>query len=221
MSEIRLGTGHTVTDLRNEYEHAASCGLACREELAMLDKIEELAAEVEALRSQAGAVPDGWKIDVTAGDTIKVTMPDGGGCVLHVNDESPRVIPGQVLYELCVDLLAAPPSPATGEPDVAAFVECAWSVLMHDIDPEGDEEATVANIALLKDGFGKLLRRVKCKPAPAADERVRELEKLAKECSDYLDTNNLTSIGHGSILHSKLKDAALAARKADGNGGEG
>ena len=43
-------------------------------------------------------------------------------------------------------------------------------------------------------------------------DRVTSLEKenaemkaLLKEASDYLDTNNLTSVGHSSILHKKFK----------------
>lgn len=33
-----------------------------------------------------------------------------------------------------------------------------------------------------------------------------QMEELLIECNDYLNTNNLTSIGHGSILHQKIKD---------------
>jgi len=35
--------------------------------------------------------------------------------------------------------------------------------------------------------------------------RVEYLENILKEADDYLSTNNLTSIGHGSILHKKFK----------------
>ena len=38
------------------------------------------------------------------------------------------------------------------------------------------------------------------------DKRIVELKALCKEASDYLDTNNLTNIGHGSILHTKFKE---------------
>lgn len=34
---------------------------------------------------------------------------------------------------------------------------------------------------------------------------LRKLRALVKEASDYLDTNRLTNIAHGSILHQKLK----------------
>jgi len=34
-----------------------------------------------------------------------------------------------------------------------------------------------------------------------------ELLSLLKEASDYLDINNMTSIGHGSILHQKFREA--------------
>lgn len=41
-----------------------------------------------------------------------------------------------------------------------------------------------------------------------AAEREKFLELIA-ECDTYLDTNNLTQIGSGSILHQKMK-AAIA-----------
>jgi hypothetical protein len=37
---------------------------------------------------------------------------------------------------------------------------------------------------------------------------VEALRALCAEANKYLDTNNLTSIGHGSILHRKFSDAA-------------
>ena len=37
------------------------------------------------------------------------------------------------------------------------------------------------------------------------NEENAEMKALLKEASDYLDTNNLTSIGHDSILHKKFK----------------
>lgn len=40
-----------------------------------------------------------------------------------------------------------------------------------------------------------------------------KLRKLATECADYLDTNDMTSISHGSILHRKLLDAARQGDK--------
>lgn len=43
--------------------------------------------------------------------------------------------------------------------------------------------------------------------ATASAEEVQRLRGLLKEASDYLDTNNLTSIGSGSILHQRFKDA--------------
>lgn len=39
-------------------------------------------------------------------------------------------------------------------------------------------------------------------------ERVTSLRALLAECAEYLNTNNLTSIGHGSILHRKMIEAA-------------
>jgi len=40
-----------------------------------------------------------------------------------------------------------------------------------------------------------------------------KLRKLATECADYLDTNDMTSICHGSVLHRRLLDAALSQPK--------
>jgi hypothetical protein len=37
--------------------------------------------------------------------------------------------------------------------------------------------------------------------------RVVELEGLVSEIDTYLDTNNLTSIGNGSVLHILCKEA--------------
>ena len=33
----------------------------------------------------------------------------------------------------------------------------------------------------------------------------KKLKAILKEAGEYLDTNELTSIGHGSILHRKFK----------------
>lgn len=38
------------------------------------------------------------------------------------------------------------------------------------------------------------------------DLRIKQLESLLNEAIVYLDTNELTSIGSGSILHNKFKD---------------
>ena len=37
------------------------------------------------------------------------------------------------------------------------------------------------------------------------------LRELVAECAEYLNFNELTSIGHGSILHRKMIDAAMEA----------
>lgn len=42
---------------------------------------------------------------------------------------------------------------------------------------------------------------------------VERMRALLAECADYLNTNELTSIGHGSILHQKMIDAAMEAHK--------
>lgn len=38
-----------------------------------------------------------------------------------------------------------------------------------------------------------------------AKQRIAELEAHVKECSEYLDTNRFTNIGHESILHRNMK----------------
>ena len=38
-------------------------------------------------------------------------------------------------------------------------------------------------------------------------ERVGKLEALCKEADEYLNTNDMTNIGHGSILHKKFQEA--------------
>lgn len=38
-------------------------------------------------------------------------------------------------------------------------------------------------------------------------QQVNKLTALIKEADDYLNTNKLTNIGHGSILHQKMKSA--------------
>lgn len=42
---------------------------------------------------------------------------------------------------------------------------------------------------------------------------VEALRELAAECADYLDYNSMTNIASGSILHRKLRDAAIAAKE--------
>ena len=37
--------------------------------------------------------------------------------------------------------------------------------------------------------------------------RIEETENVLREANDYLNTNHLTNITHGSILHQKIKDA--------------
>jgi hypothetical protein len=41
---------------------------------------------------------------------------------------------------------------------------------------------------------------------------IEKLENLCKEADEYLSTNNLTSIGHGSILHNRLHTASTPER---------
>jgi hypothetical protein len=42
---------------------------------------------------------------------------------------------------------------------------------------------------------------------------IERLRALLAECAGYLNTNELTSIGHGSILHRKMIDAAMEVRQ--------
>ena len=39
------------------------------------------------------------------------------------------------------------------------------------------------------------------------EEEIKALKSLIKEASDYLDTNELTTICSSSILHQKFKEA--------------
>jgi hypothetical protein len=45
------------------------------------------------------------------------------------------------------------------------------------------------------------------------EQRSDELLALIAECDEYLNINNLTSIGHGSILHRKMKEAKAKAQE--------
>ena len=47
------------------------------------------------------------------------------------------------------------------------------------------------------------------KELAALQAECDRLRKLVTECADYLDTNDMTSIGHGSVLHRKLLDDAM------------
>lgn len=38
-------------------------------------------------------------------------------------------------------------------------------------------------------------------------DQVDKLKELCKEADEYLNTNDMTSIGHGSILHRKFQEA--------------
>ena len=40
------------------------------------------------------------------------------------------------------------------------------------------------------------------------EKELAEVKDLCKEASDYLDINKYTNIGHGSILHTKFKEAS-------------
>ena len=40
------------------------------------------------------------------------------------------------------------------------------------------------------------------------EDEIEKLKALISEASEYLDTNSMTSIGHGSVLHRKFKDVA-------------
>lgn len=40
-----------------------------------------------------------------------------------------------------------------------------------------------------------------------SQEKVKSLRSVIKEASDYLDTNKMTNIMHGSVLHQQFKDA--------------
>ena len=55
-------------------------------------------------------------------------------------------------------------------------------------------------------------RREKLEPLSVEDtitlvEGIRNIKSVLAEADQYLDTNHLTSIGHGSILHQRFKEA--------------
>ena len=39
-------------------------------------------------------------------------------------------------------------------------------------------------------------------------QRIAELEKLCKECADYIDINRCSSIGYNSVFHKQLREQA-------------
>ncbi len=54
----------------------------------------------------------------------------------------------------------------------------------------------------------ELLKAIKSrKKSMEQVEEIKMLKALIKEASDYLDTNELTTICHSSILHKKFKEA--------------
>lgn len=38
------------------------------------------------------------------------------------------------------------------------------------------------------------------------NNRLEKANELCRQAADYLDTNELTSIGHGSVFHSNFRD---------------
>lgn len=61
----------------------------------------------------------------------------------------------------------------------------------------------------------KALRRSADEAERELRAEVESLRSLLAECADYLNTNELTSIGHGSILHRKMIDAAMVAKETN------
>lgn len=58
----------------------------------------------------------------------------------------------------------------------------------------------------------RTIRREKLEPLSVEDtitlvEGIRTFRDIFKEAADYLDTNKMTNIAAGSILHQKFKDA--------------
>lgn len=75
--------------------------------------------------------------------------------------------------------------------------------------PEPDEFEEVREI------ISGLLLEVKCLKIQVCDRgnsyqkaaaKVKSLRETMKEAADYLDTNNMTNIAHGSIFHQMFRD---------------
>jgi hypothetical protein len=53
--------------------------------------------------------------------------------------------------------------------------------------------------------------RIMClvKEKAKLEKELADIKILCKEASDYLNYNKMTNIGHGSILHTKFKEASI------------
>jgi len=54
---------------------------------------------------------------------------------------------------------------------------------------------------------GKRVSNLRTSKKELQDE-LRQLRRLVKEAADYLDTNRLTNIAHGSIFHQQFRAAS-------------
>lgn len=75
-------------------------------------------AWLEQQLAEARAVPEGWSISRQENGSIDIRGPGHIAVNVRGAEQSPRLIPTQVLYELAEAMLSAPPSPA--EQPVAA-----------------------------------------------------------------------------------------------------
>ena len=73
--------------------------------------------DAEMERSNAPAVPQGWRISKTRLDGREATIVNGpgGGCVACKYADIPRVVPESILYDLATTLLTATPAPAPAQ----------------------------------------------------------------------------------------------------------
>lgn len=76
------------------------------------------------------------------------------------------------------------------------------------------EEASKQRDFLDKQQSDECVRREKAEAGhDILRAEIERLRALLAECAGYLNTNELTSIGHGSILHRKMIDAAMEVRQ--------
>jgi hypothetical protein len=72
-------------------------------------------AAIDAAVAEARAVPEGWSISRQENGSIDIRGPGHIAVNVRGAEQSPRLIPTQVLYELAEAMLSATPSPAEQE----------------------------------------------------------------------------------------------------------
>jgi hypothetical protein len=140
---------------------------------------------------------------ITAPETA--AQGEGQEALAYLNDNGVLILPSEQSHQRAGWLVAGSTPKDSWVPLVPASELAALRAQL----AERDEHLAKARECIAI--YDAIVAR-KDEKLAASEARERELVGLAKECSDYLNTNNLTSIGHGSVLHRKLQDAALASR---------